>query len=104
MNFVQTAYDLDENFIADLIIRDREKLNKDLNINEMNFVQHNFNFDDFTTDLIRGDQNKSDQNFYHNETSMDSTYYHPHQTNVKQHKFIKYVQHSIPEGTHELTE
>ena len=99
MNFDQTAYDLDENFIADLIIRDQKKLNKDLNVNEINF-----DIDDFIIDfdLLIRDQNKSDQNFYHNETGMDSTYYHPHQTNVKQHEFIKYVQHSIPEELKKL--
>ena len=99
MNFDQTDYDLDENFIADLIIRDQKKLNKDLNVNEINF-----DIDDFIIDfdLLIRDQNKSDQNFYHNETGMDSTYYHPHQTNVKQHEFIKYVQHSIPEELKKL--
>ena len=173
MNFVQTGYDLDENFIADLIIRDQNKSDQDLNVNEMNFVQPNYNLDeDFIMDLIRVDPNKSDSyaeeslpTFYnsssspqeanmkhfnslspnppsyyfdptpsisqpfeteqfddkgniqtmlsnnityqpmifgHNEARMDSTYYHPHQTNVKQHEFIKYVQHSIPEELKKL--
>ena len=73
MDFVQTGYDLDENFIADLIIRDQNKSDQDLNVNEMNFVQPNFDLDeDFITDLIRGDQNKSDQDLNANRFSLIS--------------------------------
>ena len=61
MDFVQPGYDWDENFIADLIIRDWNKSDQDWNVNEKSFVQPNFDLDeDFITDLIRGDQNKSD--------------------------------------------
>ena len=120
MNFVQHNFDLDENFIADLIIRDKNMLNQDLNVNEIDF-----DFDeDSILDLIRGDENKShsvelfpnypaisqpfeteqfdDKGnrtliFGHNESRTDSTYYHPHQTNVKQQAFTKYVKHTIPD-------
>ena len=61
MNFVQHNSDLDENVIADLIRRDQNKLDQDLNVNEKNFVQPNFDLDeDFIIDLIRIDQNKLD--------------------------------------------
>ena len=35
--------------------------------------------------------------FYHNESMIDSTYHHPHQTNVEQQTFTKYVKHTIPD-------
>ena len=57
INFV-----LDENVIADLIRRDQNKLDQDLNVNENNFAQPNFDLNqDFIADLIREDQNKSNQ-------------------------------------------
>ena len=40
--------------------------------------------------------------FGHNVAWMDSTYYHPHQTNVKQQTFRKYAQHIIPEELEKL--
>ena len=62
MNFVQPGYDLHKNFITDLIRRDQNKSDQDLNVNEMNFVLPNFDLDeDFIADLIRRDQNKLDQ-------------------------------------------
>ena len=77
MNFVQHNFDLDKDFIADLIIRDQNMSNQDFNVNEIDF------------DL--------DEDFAQNEARMDSTYYHPHQTNVEQQTFTKYLKHSIPD-------
>ena len=66
MNLVQHNFDLDEHFIADSIRRDQNKLDQDLNVNEMNFVQPNFDVDeDLIMDLIRGDQNKLDLSLIH---------------------------------------
>ena len=153
MNFVQHNLDLDKNFTIDLIRRDQNKSDQDLNVNEMDF-----DFDeDFIDDLIRMDQNKSDSVeslptfypsspnphaanmkhfnyfspnppsyyldptlsqpfetqqfcdkrninnhnrtliFYPNEARIDYTYDHPHQTNVIEQTFRKYVQHTIPD-------
>ena len=72
INFVQHNFDLDENFIADLIRRDQNKLDQDLNVNEKNFVQPNFDLDqDFIADLIREDQNKSNQDLNVNDMDFD---------------------------------
>ena len=103
-NFVQHNFDLDEDFIADLKIRDQNMSNQDLNVNEIDFdLYEDFILDSqpFETEQFDDKGNIHSHNrtliYGHNESGMDSTYYHPHQTNVEQQTFTKYIKHSIPD-------
>ena len=100
LNINENNFDLDENVIADLIRSDQNMSNQDLNLNEIDFdLYQDFILDSqhFETEQFDDKGFSHNRTFSHNESMMDSTYHHPHQTNVEQQTFTKYVKHTIPD-------